>query len=1085
MPPDNPVHTTTFDDVAAALRDRFQRTGLIEDLDHAIIIYEWAVGASAQQDRSQLIDRLIVLTQLLLSRFEFGGSPDDLNRAISLNQIVYEFVPIDSHESSALANDLCTALQYRYDILGSIEDLDRSIELNENALKNISECDTSRIPLLNGLSNSLQCRFERTESIQDLDKAINSSELAIASMVEEDPRMPVLLNTLACALQVKYEETGSLLDLDGAINAFTRVLNLTPNGDSGRVGRLNNLSVVLYNRHERTGSVDDLNRAIEVNEEAVALAPKNYPKRAALMSNLSNSYLARFERLGNLDDLDLSIAIKKQAIQITPKEHSNYGLRINALGNALHSRFARTRSLDDLDQAIKVQEEAVKSLPDDHSELAMLLHNLGIDFLSRYKRIDFSEDLNKSISSIDRAIRLKNVDYPHYGMFLSSYSSALHSRYKDSKSMADLYESISSAERSVSITPDGHAGRGRRLAGLGSVLDSLFRFSGSLEDLDRAIDVKHRAVTCTPETHPNRSNRFKSLGNSLEARFRITKTNSDLDRAIESYRQAFATDTASPLTRVSAAIDASRLLLERDIKLSLPYLRAAVELLPLISPRTIKQSDQQFNISLFAGTTAKAVSVSLECGESPWDALQLLELGRGVLVGLQLEMRSDISVLRISHPTLAQQLDEIRDRLNQPPIDNDEISLIRLNTAYEHRRLLMSQFESLLKSIRSLDGFERFLLGPSESITKELARGGAIIVFNISEIRSDAFLIDTKTVRSIRLPLLKHVDLEANYKRFHAVLQTLSEQTYSQVREEISRILEWLWDVAVEPTLREVGFIGRPEPANWPRVWWIGSGFLSNLPIHAAGYHDSIPPRSALDSVISSYIPTLRSLAYAGERSSRSAVVNIQKAMLIAMPKTPEHKDLPFAELEILAVQKQLYSAVLTNVITQPTRDQVLSSLGDHHIVHMACHGLSSPVDPSQSKFLLTDWKNSPLVVEDLMKMNFPCPKLAFLSACHSAMSRDLNLSDESINLSAAMLLAGYPSVVGTLWQISDEDSVEVVKRFYKILFKGDFVQTERAAEGLHYTVRLERERTRRQAGFTRIFPSDPLVWAPFIHFGI
>ena len=60
-------------------------------------------------------------------------------------------------------------------------------------------------------------------------------------------------------------------------------------------------------------------------------------------------------------------------------------------------------------------------------------------------------------------------------------------------------------------------------------------------------------------------------------------------------------------------------------------------------------------------------------------------------------------------------------------------------------------------------------------------------------------------------------------------------------------VLEALWDYAVKQILDELGFTQTPSTGQaWPRVWWVGSGLLSVLPIHAAGYHDSNPPQTAL-----------------------------------------------------------------------------------------------------------------------------------------------------------------------------------------------------------------------------------------------
>src|SRR5208282_5725368 len=78
-----------------------------------------------------------------------------------------------------------------------------------------------------------------------------------------------------------------------------------------------------------------------------------------------------------------------------------------------------------------------------------------------------------------------------------------------------------------------------------------------------------------------------------------------------------------------------------------------------------------------------------------------------------------------------------------------------------HRHELSKQFNSLVGNIRQLRGFERFLLGPSESEMKNLARY-PIVLFNVSEIRSDAFIIDQERIRLLRLPSLKYSDLRDN-----------------------------------------------------------------------------------------------------------------------------------------------------------------------------------------------------------------------------------------------------------------------------------------------------------------------------------
>ena len=400
------------------------------------------------------------------------------------------------------------------------------------------------------------------------------------------------------------------------------------------------------------------------------------------------------------------------------------------------------------------------------------------------------------------------------------------------------------------------------------------------------------------------------------------------------------------------------------------------------------------------------------------------------------------------------------------------------------RRTLVKKFDDLLRFIRSLDGFENFLRGPSESELRCLADCGPIVVFNVSDIRSDAFLITTDEIRSLHLPLLTSDSLEDFAKRFFSAINNQDISHYRHAKLELNAVLEWLWDAAVKPVLNELGFTQMPSHDEaWPRVWWVGSGLLNILPIHAAGYHDSTPPETALDRVISSYASTVKSLSYARERVARANQVKVkEKAILVAMPTTPEQNNLPSVETEVEDLRKLFFNASIdTTVMQNPTRAEVLSELPKYAIVHFACHGYPAD-DPSQSSLLLEDWKTASLTVSDLTSLNIESAKLAYLSACHTSATRDFRLLDESISLSSAIQLSGYPSVVGSLWQVMDRHSAKVAKDVYTwILEGGGEFDTQRSGEGLHRAIRTLRDKTR----ITLRSANDPLVWAPYIHVGI
>ena len=210
--------------------------------------------------------------------------------------------------------------------------------------------------------------------------------------------------------------------------------------------------------------------------------------------------------------------------------------------------------------------------------------------------------------------------------------------------------------------------------------------------------------------------------------------------------------------------------------------------------------------------------------------------------------------------------------------------------------------------------------------------------------------------------------------------------------------------------------------------------------------------------------------------------------MLIGMTKTPGYSDLGFIENELVELRQLLSSDIVTTVVEKATSETVLSMLNSYQIIHLACHGSCSNDDPSQSKLLLQDWQEAPLTVSQLAAQNPPSSQFAYLSACDTAITRNLHLLDESIHLASALQLAGYPSVIGTLWEIRDENSVTVARDVYAwMLGQGlhKYLDTTASAEGLHRAARDLRERTRTTVGIKQKGPSDPLVWAPYIHFGV
>jgi CHAT domain-containing protein len=137
------------------------------------------------------------------------------------------------------------------------------------------------------------------------------------------------------------------------------------------------------------------------------------------------------------------------------------------------------------------------------------------------------------------------------------------------------------------------------------------------------------------------------------------------------------------------------------------------------------------------------------------------------------------------------------------------------------------------------------------------------------------------------------------------------------------------------------------------------------------------------------------------------------KVLIISQGGVKGLSPLPNASLEAAVIQSMISSErVLTMMEDQATTRSVLAKLPEAAILHLACHGHQSPLDPLTSGFSMHDGR---LTLAQLMEIHTPDAQLAYLSACETA-GMDEAQPDEAINLAATMLFVGFKSVIATMW---------------------------------------------------------------------
>ncbi len=1133
-------------DLAAAARDaerrmaagfrafgEYEQTGRPEALAAAL--------AAFPPGHPELPGYLSNLGNVLIMRFLEAGDTAEMDAAVDAEQRAVDLAPPDHPDLAKMRSNLGVALRIRFERAGDVADLDAAIDAGRRAVDRAPPGHPELAMYLWNLEVALLARFERAGDAADLDAAVDAGRRAVDLAPPGHPGLAGYLSSLGNALLRRFERAGDAADLDAAIDAGRRAVEITPPGHPGLALYLSNHGIALRTRSERTGDGADLDAAIDAGRRAVEITPPGHPDLAMYLANLGVTLLFRFERAGDGADLDAAIDAGRRAVEITPPAHRHLAAMLSGLGGALRTRFERGGDAADLDAAVDAGRRAVDLAPPGSHHFAGHLTNLQSALLARFERAGDGADLDAAIDAGRRAVEITPPGHPRLAMMLSNLAGALRARFERAGDGADLDAAIDAGRRAVEITPPGHSGlalylsnhglallarfewagdaadldaavdAGRRAVeitpagrpGLAGYLSNLeiallvrFERAGDGADLDAAIDAGRRAVEITPPGHPDLAGYLLNLGNTLLVRFERAGNGADLDAAISSWQQGSQVPAGAPNVRLGAAeaLGAAAADAGRMHEAAEGY-AAAVGLLPVVAFHGLGRAAREEHLARWAGLAADAAACAVLDGR-PEAAVELLEQGRSVLWTQALNLRTDLTRLVSHAPELAERLTSIRQVLDTPmPAADPLVSASADGTALaadgarrqqeeaaDLRRRKAREWDDVVAQVRALDGFGHFLAAVPYPELAAAAAGGPAVIVNASRHGCHALIIDagSEHARVVSLPALS---LDAAVRHADTMLAALAGAAVpgrglpdrERDRHAILDVLDWLWDAIAQPVLTALGHTAAPDPGGpWPRVWWCPTGPLTVLPLHAAGHHprlrtaaarsaDSVP-----DRVISSCTPTLTALIRARQPAAGTGV----RQLTVGMPATPGQSPLPAvpAELKVLARHFPPGNGSRQLAGPQATRAAVLTAIADHSWVHLACHASQQHADPARSGFNLWD---GTLTITDLAAQPTQGRDLAFLSACQTAAGSVRHL-DEAIHLAAAMQFLGYRHVIATLWTINDSPAPHLADTVYTTLTQDGKPDPGSAAEALHYAIHTLRQTD----------PTNPLLWAPYIHLG-
>jgi tetratricopeptide (TPR) repeat protein len=1018
-------------DLARAFEARFDLYDSISDADDAIRLYREASTAQINSHDLRLLTNFPRLLTMRAGRV--GGSVDQLNEAVSfLREALSSSKPA---ECPPLLTNLAGALTEKYNRTGSIDYLNEALEKYREAAAD--ENNSERARYLTNLSHALRWRFEWKGDLNDLVESIDLSELALEIAKSRGLPVDSIVYCLGMTYREKFRKTGLLSDISNSIDYFESIIPQPLQNDT-RPAYIGGFADALFARSVATGSMNDLNRALELFTAAFNSVSKDHPDLPTYRNGIANSLYLRHVMGGSLGDLNDAIVQFKQAVDASSEiDHTNFCGRLRNLAEALVRRFQIKKKNKDLNDAINSLQTALDLVDSRHRRaIANFSYTIGIAYSLSFGVSQNMEDLDKAIQSYELAEK-KTEEAELLSAIAHNLGIALIRKAEMTDNHEDVFKAISVCTRSVESTPVNEPhGADRSLA---------------LAKLYRRLHYKHRS------RYPN-----------------STKA------AIDCYYNAvFRWNNAKASTRIEAAVAAATMREEinADLKAACALLMYAVGLLPEAISLNLDLSDQVRFLPMYYQLAANAASLMLQEGYlEAQTALRCFEIGRGVILAHLLDSRWAVTHIEGAHPELSRRFFDARAVLFDHREDqvNPDTFRLRRNTAHKN-------YIDALKEIRSLPELNQFLQPPNYTHLSEYNVTWPIVAINVHSRRCDALILKTTGVTALHLSKLKFEDVVLN--RSHLLSAISPEQLDKPESQNLfDSVMKWLWESVAEPILQHLNYSSIPNQRELtPQVCWIMGGLLSLFPIHAAGDHqrarETGEPCTVIDRVKSCYSPTFRVLIHALGRAHALDLgrTNPVKALVVAMENTPELSDndqLKNASKEVAIVKTSLGPNSIVDTFMDPTRQQVLSKMSDYNIIHFTCHGVSDSSDSSKSGLLLSDHR---LTFRNLSSIQLTSCRMAFLSACETAVNKHIGLSDEGIHLVSAFLVAGVPTVMGTAWKIFEDDALDVVQMVYEYLFDGaGQIKFEKGLEGLHYIIHSMRARGKRA-----------LDWGAYVHYGV
>jgi CHAT domain-containing protein/tetratricopeptide (TPR) repeat protein len=381
---------------------------------------------------------------------------------------------------------------------------------------------------------------------------------------------------------------------------------------------------------------------------------------------------------------------------------------------------------------------------------------------------------------------------------------------------------------------------------------------------------------------------------------------------------------------------------------------------------------------------------------------------------------------------LERQRDRVRDEEFRPGIFDDASELFHESVALQIDRgadpakaLAYVERGRARTVLEQIEGAEAPPLRTIQEIQRGIGERTALVEFVCLPDRLLTFVVTTRHV-VLRIVPISRVDLVQVTDAYVHALSAASPADVSRV------MAARLYDIFITPIAAELA------PATMLTI--VADDVLQRLPF--AALFDRRTDSYLIEHVAITTAPSAAVYVAALERERRGHWLPPATALIFANPSVPvdrlrELPPLAGAESEARAIGRR-YARSTIFEREEATAERFLSLAPSSDVVHFAGHALIQQNEPAGSALICASSPglSDDLTVRQIVRMRFRSTQVVVLAACSTMAGRNGAVEGVS-SLARAFLVAGVPSVIGTLWDVNDLDAAPLMRTVHDGIARG------------------------------------------------